>query len=374
MPWNWQSPQWPSFRFQSSELEAQEALFLRRSGLFAGSIAHVHKDDKELLTVQIMSEEAHQTSEIEGEILNRDSLQSSIRKHFGLITDHRRVPPAESGIAQMMVELYQRHDSPLSHEQLFAWHRLITQGRRDLREVGCYRSDAAPMQIVSGPVHQPRVHFEAPPATIVPAEMDAFLAWFTRTAPGGATPLPILTRAGIAHLYFVTIHPFEDGNGRLARAIAEKALAEGLGHPVLLPFSQVINHARKTYYSQLEKTNHSLEITPWLRYFAQTVLDAQSQAQTMVEFLIAKAHFFASHRGQFNERQEKAIARIFREGPKGFTGGLSAENYIRITGATRPTATRDLQDLVAKSALTRTGQLKGTRYHLNLPAQETSAL
>ena len=176
-----------------------------------------------------------------------------------------------------------------------------------------------------------------------------------------------MTRAGIAHLYFVTIHAFEDGNGRIARAIAEKALAEGLGHPALIPLSQAINRVRKTYYSELEQTNHSLEITPWLVYFAQTTLEAQGQAQRLVEFVIAKTKFFDRHRGQFNERQEKALVHMFQEGPKGFEGGLSAEKYICITGASRASATRDLQALVEKTALARTGQLKGTRYHLNLP-------
>ena len=366
MSWIWQSRDWPIFRYQAADLAALEGQFLRQSGLFAGSIAHVKHDDKQSLTVQIMSEEAHQTSEIEGEVLNRDSLQSSLRKHFGLTTDHRRIPPAEAGIAEMMVELYREHAAPLDHHRLCHWHSLLTQGRRDLHEVGRYRTGGDPMQVVSGPIHDPKIHFEAPPAAAVPAEMEAFLAWYARTAPGADSPLPILTRAGIAHLYFVTIHPFEDGNGRIARAIAEKALAEGLGHPALIPLSQAINRARKTYYTRLEQTNRGLEITPWLVYFAQTVLEAQAQAQAQVEFLIAKTHFLDHHRGQFNERQEKAILRVFREGPKGFTGGLSAENYIRITGATRPTATRDLHDLVEKAALTRTGQLKGTRYFLKL--------
>ena len=314
-----------------------------------------------------MSDEAHQTSEIEGEILDRDSLQSSIRRHFGLATDERKIAPAEAGIADLMMELYRDYQSPLDHARLFQWHRSLTQGRRDLREIGRYRSSGDPMQVVSGSIHDPIIHYEAPPAAKVSAEMDAFLTWYAETAPQGKSPLPILTRAALAHLYFVIIHPFEDGNGRIARAIAQKSLAEGLGHPALIPLSQTINHTRKVYYQQLAQTNHTLEITPWLLYFAQTILDALSQAQELVNFLIAKTKFHDRHRGNFNARQEKVIARIFREGPDGFKGGLSAENYIRITGASRPTATRDLHDLVEKTALIRTGQLKGTRYFLNLP-------
>jgi len=197
--------------------------------------------------------------------------------------------------------------------------------------------------------------------------MDAFLEWFIDTSPSGKSPLPILTRAGIAHLYFVSIHPFEDGNGRIGRAIAEKAISEALGHPTLIALSQTINSRRSAYYDALEQVNKKLEITDWLLYFANTIIAAQESSQRLVEFLIAKTKFYDRLRGKFNERQEKAIARMMREGPAGFKGGLSAEKYIRITGASRATATRDLHDLVTIGALIRTGALKSTRYTLNLP-------
>jgi len=362
--WNWQRVDWPEFRFERSKLDSLEAEFLHRSGVFSGCIRHIDEDDQEQITVDLISEEALNTSEIEGEILNRDSLQSSIRRNFGLATDNRKIPPAEHGIAQMMVELYRDFDAPMSDALLFRWHSSLMNGRRDLASVGAYRADSGPMQVVSGPLHDPKIHFEAPPSSLMPTEMKRFMQWFTRTAPGGETPLPILTRAGIAHLYFVTIHPFEDGNGRIGRAIAEKAISEGLRHAALIALSLSINRGRRAYYEMLEKSNKGNEITPWLVYFAQTILDAQSHAQQLVEFLIAKAKFYDRLRGQFNERQDKAIARMMREGPSGFKGGLSAENYIRLTGTSRATATRDLQDLVEKKALLRTGTLKSTRYHL----------
>jgi Fic family protein len=198
--------------------------------------------------------------------------------------------------------------------------------------------------------------------------MRRFVRWFQRTAPTGDSPLPILTRAGIAHLYFVCIHPFEDGNGRIGRAIAEKAISEGLGHATLLALSQTINRGRKTYYEMLEASNKRNKITEWLVYFARTVIEAQSGAQNLVDFIIAKTKFYDRFRGQLNERQEKVIARMMREGPDGFKGGLSAEKYISITGASRATATRDLQALAEKKALIRTGLLKSTRYHLQLVA------
>jgi Fic family protein len=364
--WNWQHARWPHFSYDRAQLAALEAQFLQQSGLFVGSIRHISQDDKNQITVELISEEAFNTSEIEGEILNRDSLQSSIRRNFGLSADNRKIPPAESGIAKVMVDLYQHFDVPLTDNVLFRWQADLMNGRRDLGDIGCYRTGSQPMQVVSGAIHAPRVHFEAPPSSAMPSQMAAFLDWYAHTAPGGSSPLPILTRAGIAHLYFVCIHPFEDGNGRIGRAIAEKAIAEGLGHAALIALSLTINRGRKTYYDMLERSNKGIDITDWLVYFAQTVLDALAHTQQGVEFIIAKARFFDRLRGQLNERQEKALARVFREGPSGFAGGLSAENYIRITGTSRATATRDLQDLVDKDALLRTGLLKSTRYHLQL--------
>ena len=364
--WNWQQDDWPEFRYDTAKLKALEAEFLQQSGVFMGAIRHIGEDDKQQLTVELISDEALNTSEIEGEILNRDSLQSSIRHNFGLVTDNRKIPPAEQGIAQMMVELYRQFDAPLDHDLLFHWHHMLMNGRRDLKDIGRYRTGEQPMQVVSGPIHAPKIHFEAPPSKAVPKEMSGFVEWFARTSPRGKSPLPILTRAGIAHLYFVCIHPFEDGNGRIGRAVAEKAISEGLGHSTLIALSQTINRARKTYYEQLEHSNKHNEITDWLIYFARTILDAQVQAQSILDFIIAKTKFYDRLRGQFNERQEKAIARMMREGPEGFKGGLSAENYIRITGVSRATATRDLHDLVEKQALTRTGSLKSTRYHINI--------
>jgi len=364
--WNWQHDDWSRFRYDSTKLESLEAEFLRKSGVFTGTTRHVGGDDMQQLTIELISDEAFNTSEIEGEILNRESLQSSIRRNFGLATDNRKVPAAEQGIAQMMVELYRQFDAPLSHDLLFHWHQMLMNGRRDLKDIGRYRTHESAMQVVSGPLHAPEVHFEAPPSNSVPQEMKRFTEWFASTHPAGKTPLPVLTRAGIAHLYFVCIHPFEDGNGRIGRAVAEKVVSEGLGQPTLIALSQTINRARKRYYEMLEHSNKHNVITDWLVYFAQTIIEAQAKAQGMVDFIIAKTKFYDRLRGKLNERQEKGIARMVREGPEGFEGGLSAEKYIRITGTSRATATRDLQELVELHALVRTGSLKSTRYHLNI--------
>lgn len=195
--------------------------------------------------------------------------------------------------------------------------------------------------------------------------MQHFISWFNDSAPDGSSPLPPLVRAAMAHLYFVSIHPFEDGNGRFGRAIAEKALAQCLGQPTLIALAYTIERNKKAYYAALEQANKHNEITDWLVYFAETTIAAQLYTQNWIEFLIHKAKVYDRLRGQLNSRQEKTLARMFREGPDGFTGGLSAERYIGITGASRATATRDLQDLVSKGGLLKSGELKHSRYQLN---------
>jgi Fic family protein len=364
--WNWQQGDWPQFRFDKSTLEKREAKFLLHGGLLLGALLHIRDDDKRTLAADLISDEALKTSEIEGEYLNRESVQSSIRRNFGLATDARRIPPAEQGIADMMMDLYRSFAEPLTHETMFRWHGMLTAGRRDLKNIGAYRTHDEPMQIISGPIGYPKIHFEAPPSAAMEKEMESFVNWFNDTALHDNAALPAITRAGIAHLYFATIHPFEDGNGRIARALAEKALSQALGQPTLIALSQTIQKNRKSYYEALQRSSRDNEITAWLVYFADTVLQAQNTTQRMIDFLIQKTKLYDRVKGQLNQRQEKAVARIFREGVEGFKGGLSAENYISITGAARATATRDLQALVEKGVLIRTGALKSTRYHLNV--------
>lgn len=366
MEWNWQKDDWPEFTYRKSALADLEARFLHQSGIFLGALKHVSAEDKDTLVVDLMSTEALKTSEIEGEILNRQSLQSSIRRNFGLDDRNQKIPPAEQGIAEMMVDLYKTFDKPLSHEQLFAWHKMLMKGRRDLHDPGAYRTHEDPMQVVSGAVHKPKVHFEAPPAKAVRREMTKFIKWLNDTAPGSKNPLPALTRAGMAHLHFVCIHPFEDGNGRIGRAIAEKALSQCLGQPTLIALSHAIQERKKAYYESLEKNNKDNEITDWLVYFANTILEAQGYTQRLIDFLIEKSKLYEKLRGKMNSRQEKIIARMLREGPDGFKGGLSAEKYLSIAKTSRATATRDLQDLVEKGALRKTGELKYTRYWLSI--------
>jgi Fic family protein len=370
MKWNWQQPDWPDFTYDVDALAKAESRFLLRSGEFLGAVRHIGEADRDLLKIELLRDEALKTSEIEGEILDRASVQSSLLHQFGLGVANTRVKAAERGIAEMMVELYRTFAAPLDEGSLFGWHRMLMNGDRSVEVVGGYRKHQEAMQVVSGPTHKPVVHFEAPPSRSVPREMKAFVKWFNDSASAGRHPQPNLVRAGIAHLYFVSIHPFEDGNGRIARALSEKVLAQGLGQPSLLALAHTIERKRRAYYVALEEANKRNEISDWLSYFSDTVLEAQTITIQRVEFYIAKARFYERLRDRLNERQAKVIARVFREGIDGFEGGLSAENYISITGTSRATATRDLQDMVEKGALTRSGALRQTRYALNLPNTE----
>jgi Fic family protein len=367
MTWNWQRPDWPKFRWDRNRLRKAEENFLLGAGVFAGMVKHLGAADREDLTIEAITIEAVTTSEIEGEILDRASVQSSVRKQLGLHAGNRRVKPAEQGIGEMMVDLYRSTAEPLSNDMLFGWHKMLMNSRKDLKNMVHYRTDGEPMQVVSGAVHAPTVHFEAPHSSQVPAEMARFLKWFNQTVPTAAEALPALTRAGIAHLYFESIHPFKDGNGRIGRAISEKALAQALGHPTLTALATTILLRRRAYYDSLEAANKRNEITEWLSWFAGIALEAQRRTGARVEFLIDKTKLLDRLRGELNSRQEKAVMRMLREGPEGFKGGLSAGKYATITGASPATTTRDLADLVGKGALVRTGERRHARYVVNIP-------
>jgi Fic family protein len=372
MTWNWQQPDWPKFSWDATRLRKAEEHFLMGTGVFAGTIRHLPASDQEQLTVDAISTEAVTTSEIEGEILDRTSVQSSIRRQFGLAADNRRASAAEQGISEMMVDLYRSFAKPLCDDMLFSWHRMLFKDRGGLKDIGRYRTGDEPMEVVSGAMHAPTVHFEAPPSSKVPEEMARFVTWFHRTAPAGSEPLPALTRAGIGHLYFESIHPFEDGNGRLGRAIAEKVLAQSFGQPTLIALAATILSRRKAYYAALEAANKGNEVTAWLSWFAGIAIEAQRRTTARVEFLIEKTRLLDRLRGQLNSRQEKALLRLLREGPEGFKGGLSAGNYVTISGGSPATATRDLVDLVEKGALLRVGERRHARYHIAIPLRKVS--
>ena len=217
--WNWQQDDFGKFTYDNREVGLLEIDYSRQSGFSLGLARHLSREDQNDLIVELVCNEAIKTSEIEGEFLDREILQSSIRREFGLgIADHHRVKPAEAGIAEMMKDIFTNYDSPLTEKTLCNWHEMLMSGRRNI-EIGKYRTHKEAMQVVSGRYDKPTVHFEAPPSSDVPKQMEKFMAWFNKSAPGGKEPLTPLVRAGIAHIYFVSIHPFEDGNGRIGRAI-----------------------------------------------------------------------------------------------------------------------------------------------------------
>lgn len=366
MPWNWTQPDWPGFRYKPDRLIALEQQFLLSSGEIIGAVRHVSAEERARLRIELLSEEAMRTSAIEGEMLDRASVQSSLQRHFGLQAIGAPAKPREQGIAELMVNVYGSFAAPLSHDMLHRWHAMLLAHDRRLDSVGAYRHHDDTMQILSGRLDRPTVHFVAPPSAQVPGEMEAFVRWFNESAPSGLTPLPALTRAALGHLWFESIHPFEDGNGRMGRALAEKSLAQSIGKPSLIALSYAIERDRRRYYDQLESHQKTLDVTEWLLWFGETVLRAQQVTLEHIGFFIAKAKFYDRYGDSLNERQAKVIERMFREGPKGFQGGLSAENYLAITRTSRATATRDLHDLVQKGAFTRSGERRHTRYALCL--------
>jgi Fic family protein len=363
MEWVWQNKKWPIFEFDGNNIADFERKFIQNSGRMMGTIQHLEVNNLEILKIELLSQEAISTSIIEGEILNRDSVQSSIRRHLGLKSDYRKVPPNASGVSEMMVNLYLNYNVTLTHETLFEWHKMLMNGRRDVEIIGGYRQHTEPMQIISGNYNTPKIFYEAPPSSKVFSEMDRFLQWFNQKLLDNS--LPTLIFAGIAHLYFEMIHPFEDGNGRLGRALVEKAISLRLQSPALNSLSKVIDQEKKEYYAAIQTCNNQLNINDYLKYFSELVLKSQDYSYKMVNFLIFKTKFYSKFQNVLNARQEKVISRIFDEGLEGFKGGLSAGNYKTITSASNATTTRDLQGLLELNAITKTGELKHTRYFLN---------
>ncbi len=363
MAWNWELSDWPDFRFDAVRLADLESLFLKQGGVLLGAFRHLTGDDSPSFAADLLTSEAMKTSAIEGKILDRHSVQSSIRRQLGLKTDARRSQPSEQGVAEVMVDLLESTVQPLTHETLWRWHEWLMRGRTDVEDLGKYRTHPDPMQIVSGRIDRPVVHFEAPPSSRVPDEMERFIAWFNSVKLGG------LARAGLAHIYFETIHPFEDGNGRLGRAVSEKALGQALGQASMTLLATQIERRRSEYYSQLHAASRTLEMTEWLLWFGDVVLAAQRETDAWISFIIEKTRLLDRLATKINPRQHQVLMRITREGPGGFRGGLSSANYQTITGASPATASRDLVELVDLGALVRTGERKSTRYWLTIGAK-----
>lgn len=365
MMYNWEQEDWPNFHYSTSEIEEDLLLFRENQGEIQGMFKVLPDRMQQESMIDVMVAEAMKTSVIEGEMLSREDVLSSIRNSLGLNRFPERIKDKRAaGVARLMVAVRENFVEVLSEDMLFAWHRMMMESYANIR-AGHWRTGQEAMQIISGAYGKEIVHYEAPPSATVPPEMQRFITWYNETAPHASQAIvhaPI--RAAIAHLYFESIHPFEDGNGRMGRAISEKALSQGSGKPLLLSLSQAIASKRSAYYDALKQAQRSNEISPWLRYFMTTILEAQEYVIQQIRFTIAKVRFFDTFSSQLNSRQEKALNRMFEAGPDGFTGGMRTKKYMSITKTSKATATRDLQYLLEIGALKALGGGRSRYYEL----------
>lgn len=352
--WIWQQPNWPSFTWDSEQILP----FLSKARLQQGKLlARVSDIGFELMreaSADILIEEAVMTAEIEGEKLNRDSVRSSVARHLGLSTFGLPQPSRViEGLVKVLIDATSQHDIPLTANRLKGWQAaLFPTGYSGLLriQVGEWRSNDEPMQVISGMLGKEKVHFEAVPGPKVQKEMDKFLKWWSLEAE----TIEGLLRAGIAHFYFVTIHPFEDGNGRLARAITDMALAqdEKLSMRFYSLSSQIVKE-RDEYYTILEKCQrHTPDITEWLIWFLGCYTKAVDNATTLIANVLAKAHFW-QHFSQIsvNDKQRKVVNLLLNAGQGNFEGGLTTRKYSSIAKVSRATAFREISDLLQKGII-----------------------
>lgn len=363
MQYNWQQKDWPNFQYQTDDIEDLLFDFAQRTGRISGVLDGFSESEQSETMINLMVSEAIKTSEIEGEYLSRNDVMSSIRRNLGLnpklpLTKDRRA----EGVAELMIAVRNNFSKSMTNKMLLDWHSMLMKGNSKI-QTGQWRSHEEPMQIVSGSIGREVIHFEAPPSRKVPSELNGFVKWFNKSQI--IIKKPIL-RAAIAHLYFESIHPFEDGNGRIGRAIAEKALSQSIHRPVLFSLSKSIEGNKNHYYDALKAAQRSNEITDWINYFVQTVLNAQIDAEQEIEFTLKKTKFFDKHKDVLNERQQKVVRRMLEEGHQGFEGGMNARKYVSIAGTSKATATRDLQDLVLKGIFKPLGGGRSTRYEIKL--------
>jgi Fic family protein len=367
MTYNWQQPDWPKFIYNLTTIEHLLFDFAEKIGRTSGFLEGLPEDAQAETMIDLMVSEVIKTSEIEGEYLSRKDVMSSIRNNLGLAKNIEQVQDKKAeGAAELIIDVRNSYAEGLTVEKLFSWHRMLMKGSKDI-QIGEWRSHEEPMQIVSGAMGKEKVHYEAPPSAKVSVEMKRFITWFNETAPGGKKEInKPAVRSAIAHVYFESIHPFEDGNGRIGRAISEKALSQGVKRPILLSLSKAIEANKKDYYEALQTAQRSNEITNWICYFVDMTVDAQNQAEKQIEFTLKKTKFFNRYESQLNERQSKVIRRMLEEGVKGFEGGMNAKKYVSIAHTSKATATRDLQDLVEKNVFIPSGGGRSTSYSINL--------
>ena len=370
MTWIWQQPDWPDFRYDKRALEDRELEFRLNSERLAGRFDALPMASQEDATIDLLLSEAIKTSAIEGEDLDRESVRSSLLSLITSDTLPENTDQKAAGAAMLLVHVRKNWQTSLTHELLGKWQSMaVPEQRYTPLQRGAYRNDPSPMQIVSGPYGREKVHYEAPPAAKVPDEMARFIDWYNRTSPlDEDKKISGIARAGIAHLWFEVIHPFDDGNGRVSRAIADHVLSQSLGYPTTACLATAIEDNKNSYYLQLENASRgSLDVNDWLDYFAGTIIKAQNIAREVVDFVLAKTRFYEVYGDMLNERQAKMVSRVFSEGRNGFEGGITTRKYEAITKCPNRTASRDLSDLVAKGVITPLpGGGRTTRYELTV--------
>jgi Fic family protein len=360
----WERPDWPKLSWDESALAPLLLRVAREQGRLLGKMEALGFELRGEAHLHALTEEVVKSSEIEGEALARDQVRSSIARRLGM--DIVGLVPADrdvEGVVEMMLDATGNAGKKLTRERLFAWHSsLFPTGRTGMRSitVGAWRDDSTgPMQVVSGAVSKEKVHFEAPPAARLAKEMEKFLRWFN--APGDADPLLV---AGMAHLWFVTIHPFDDGNGRIARAVADMALAraEKTGQR-FYSMSAQIRRERSEYYSTLERTQKgATDITRWQNWFLNCLLRAITGAQEALGGVLNKARFWERFAKEpLNERQAAVLNRLLN----GFEGKLTTSKWAKLTKSSQDTAHRDIVDLIERGALKKdSGGGRSTSYSL----------
>jgi len=353
-PYIWQDPAWPhGLRWHGSALQPGLQAVRTRQGRLAAKAALLGVEDAEELHLNAMSEEAVRTARIEGEQLQRDSVRSSVRRHLGrepmgLSSSQRAV----DGLVEVLLDATRRASEPLTAERLFAWHAsLFPTGRSGMRRitVGGWRTGSEPMQVVARGLDTVDVRFQAPPSARVPSDMQDLLIWIEHD-----TPVDGLLRAGLAHLWFETIHPFDDGNGRIGRALADLLLTRDQGGSTRLwSLSAEIDAHRADYYAHLGQAQRGDgDVTAWLAWFLDRVADGLDRGEARCDRVLARLRFWAHHgTPALNARQAKLMDRLLRAGRGGFEGGMSTRKAVALTGASRATAQRDLADLVDKGLL-----------------------
>lgn len=367
MRYNWQQKDWKQFTYDKQRIDQYVAAFSEKVGVSKGILNVLSKEQRGQSMIDALVLEALKTSEIEGEYISREDVLSSVKRNIGVGTTKEPIKDIRAkGISAMLVHVHNSYQQTLSEETIFGWHYMLFSGSTTIT-AGAWRRHSEPMQVVSGSISKEVVHFEAPASSDVPNEMSSFMEWFNSTAPGAKNEIKFAAvRSAIAHLYFESIHPFEDGNGRIGRAIAEKALLQSVGYPLLISLSSAIEDKRKGYYEALKQGQSSNEITNWIIYFIEVILNALDNSAKIIEFTIKKAHLFDAHEGQINERQEKVLKKMLESSLKEFEGGMSAKKYMKITKTSKATATRDIQKLRDLGIFIPIGEGRSTSYKVAL--------